>query len=290
MNDIKSHEEYLTISEFSEIVGMSTEKLRHYDRKGIFRPAMHGDGENNKYRYYSPTQITVINMIRVLSEIGVPLKTIMEVTKNRTPESMLKLLSKQRYVLVDKLQSLQDAYAVVDTYIELLFNGVTAIEDEITVVDMPELRISLGAVNDFTDSYKFFREFTCFCQTPHKPILNLAYPIGGYFKDMAAFLDEPSQPTKFFSLDPKGCDHKEAGLYLVGYTRGYYGETNDLPDKMVAYAKDNDFIFSGPVYNIYLFDEVSIADPKQYLLQTAASVTKTKQSASHNINNPFETR
>jgi len=220
---MKSHEEHLTISEFSEIVGISAETLRYYDRKGIFRPAKYGEGENNKYRYYSPTQIT-------------------------------------------------------------------AIEDEITVVDMPELRVSLGAVNDFTDSYKFFREFICFCQTPHKPILNLAYPIGGYFEDMTAFLDEPSQPTQFFSLDPKGCDHKEAGLYLVGYTRGYYGDTNNLPDRMIAYAKDNDLTFSGPVYELYLFDEVCITDPKQYLLQITASVTKTTQSASHNTSSFFETK
>ena len=74
-----------------------------------------------------------------------------------------------------------------------------------------------------------------------------------------------------------GADKKAAGLYLVGYTRGYYGETNDLPARMRDFAKKNGLIFNGPVYNIYLFDEMSVADPKQYLLQVSASVKETRR-------------
>jgi hypothetical protein len=94
---------------------------------------------------------------------------------------------------------------------------------------------------------------------------------------MEAFLHEPSRPARFFSFDPKGHDQKAEGLYLIGYTRGYYGQTNDLPERMNTYAKKNGLIFSGAVYNIYLFDEISISDPEQYLLQVSAPVTETKR-------------
>ena len=87
----------------------------------------------------------------------------------------------------------------------------------------------------------------------------------------------PSQPSRFFSLDPKGHECKPAGLYLVGYTRGYYGETNDLSEKMKAYADEHELEFNGPVYNLYLFDEISISDPQNYLLQVSASVTDTQE-------------
>ncbi|MDR2572375.1 MAG: hypothetical protein LBD23_19050 [Oscillospiraceae bacterium] len=62
----------------------------------------------------------------------------------------------------------------------MLTHGISADEDEMIVAELPEMRISLGGENDFTDSYKFFREFIRFCQTLHKPRLNQAYPIGGY--------------------------------------------------------------------------------------------------------------
>ena len=275
----------LSINDFSNIVGISADTLRYYDKVGLFHPAEHGSGENNKHRLYDPNQITAVNMIRVLTEIDVPLKTIKELSQNRTPVKMLKLLSKQRYHLIDKLQSLQDAYAVVDTYIELLINGLSAMEHEITASEMPEMRITLGDENDFTDSYMFFREFNKFCHTIKDPHLHLAYPIGGFFESMTEFLATPSQPKRFFSLDPKGRDQKESGLYLVGYTRGYYGETNDLPERMAAFAEENRYIFTGSVYNMYLFDEVSIKDSNQYLLQACAAVSKSKSSSSHHSHN-----
>jgi len=94
---------------------------------------------------------------------------------------------------------------------------------------------------------------------------------------MKSFMGAPSQPMRFFSLDPKGNDKKEAGLYLTGYTRGYYGQTNDLPERMEAFAKKNGLIFTGPVYNTYLFDDISVVEPEEYLLQASALVEETRR-------------
>jgi hypothetical protein len=94
---------------------------------------------------------------------------------------------------------------------------------------------------------------------------------------MDDFINGPSKPMRFFTIDPNGCDRKEEGLYLVGYTRGYYGEVNDLPARMAGYANDNGLIFIGPVYNVYLFDEMSILDKNNYLLQVSAPVRETRR-------------
>jgi len=219
-------------------------------------------------------------MIRVLTEIGVPLKTIKELTKNRTPETLLKLLSKNRDILADELRFLTDVYSVICTFHELLVEGMSITETDIYVSERPEKRVILGDINDFGCESGFLRAFTHFCMTQHIPKLNMSYPVGGYFENMAVFQKEPSRPTRFFSLDPKGQEKKEAGLYLIGYTRGYYGQTNDLPGKMVAFAKKNGLMFNGPVYNLYLFDEVSTIDPEQYLLQVSAPVTETRRVSS----------
>jgi hypothetical protein len=153
-------------------------------------------------------------------------------------------------------------------------------ETEISVSEMPEKRLILGDETDFSGSTEFYGEFIRFCNAPHEPKFNPSYPIGGYWSSMAAFLDEPSRPMRFFSLDPKGYERRTAGLYLNGYTRGYYGQTNDLPERMAVYAKKNGLVFTGAVYNTYLFDEISISDPQQYLLQVSASVSETRRVAS----------
>ena len=271
----------IPIKEFAELVGMTPEALRHYDRKGLFHPAKRGKkGENKDYRYYAPPQITVVKMFRVLAEIGLPLNTIGELARDRTPEKLIKLLSKQKRILEDEIDFLKECLSVISVFLELLNEGISATENELHVKKMPEMRIILGGTNDFDGSVGFYREFTRFCTAPQEPKLNLSYPIGGYFESMDVFMAKPSQPTRFFSLDPNGNDKVQEALYLTGYTRGYYGQTNDLPERMAAFAKKNGLVFAGPVYNIYLFDELSVAEPERYLLRASALVKETRRAPS----------
>jgi DNA-binding transcriptional MerR regulator len=245
----------------------------------MFSPAKRGDTPKNKYRYYSPLQITTVKMIRVLTEIGVPLLTIRELAQRRTPEKLIKILSQNKSKVASEIRFLQEVHAIIDTVTELLNEGMSAIETEITVSEMPEKRILLGNVNDFHSEVGFMREFLHFCNNPDLCV-NKSFPIGGYFESMDVFLKEPSHPTRFFSIDPNGDGRKPEGLYLIGYTRGYYGKTNDLPHKMAAYAKKNKLTITGPVYNIYLFDEISEPDPERYLLQVSMPVTETRRLSS----------
>ena len=288
MKDNNQGADFLSITEFSKLVGITVTSLRHYDNMGIFKCAKRGPGEKNKYRYYSPMQITTVKMIRVLTDIGVPLKTIKELAQNRTPEKLIKLLSQNRDRVTSEIRFLQEVHSVISTSTELLNEGMSAMETEITVSEMPEKRIILGEINDFHGEVGFLREFLRFCNGSYEPHLNTSFPIGGYFDNMDAFLKQPSRPTRFFSIDPKGNDIKPAGLYLVGYTRGYYGQTNDLPQRMAAYAKKNGLIFNGSVYNIFLSAELSEVDPTHYLLQVSASVSETRRLSSRRPRRKYE--
>ena len=275
--DIK---DYLSVNEFAVLVDMTADALRHYHSKGIFFPAKRGVKFKNQYRLYAPTQIITIKTVRVLAEIGVPLKTIKELAVKRTPEKLMKLLTKQKRLVADEIGFLQEALSVISTFLELISDGISATEDEMYISEESEKKIILGDINNFDNSTGFYKEFTRFCTTPRETVLNLSYPIGGFFESMDVFLNEPSQPTRFFSLDPKGNDRKPRGLYLTGYTRGYYGQTNDLPKRMAAFAKKNGLIFAGPVYNTYLLDELSEIDTDQYLLQASALVKETRRAPS----------
>ena len=287
MNKNLNFDDFLSIKEFAALVRMTIRTLRYYDEIGIFQPAKRGTGAEDKYRFYSPMQITTVKMIRVLAEIGVPLKTIKELEDYRTPEKLIKILSENKIKINNEIRFLEEISSVIITFLDLLYEGMIAKETEISVSEMPERPIILGAQTDFGSDTTFFREFINFCNATHTPELNMSYPIGGYFTDMNAFINKPSYPSRFFSLDPKGYDKKAAGLYLVGYTRGYYGQTNDLPQRMVTFAKKNELIFCGPVYNIYLSDEISVSDPTQYLLQVSTTVTGTRHMPIRRPNRRF---
>jgi DNA-binding transcriptional MerR regulator len=280
--DLKS-DDYLSIGEFARIVGITPNSLRVYDSKGIFSPAVRGNGLENDYRYYAPMQITTVKMIRVLTKIGVPLKTIREMAKSRTPENLIKLLRKQKEELAGEIRFLQEAHSVISLFLNFITEGLLAEESEIFVCEGSERRIVLGRQNEYADGKGFYGAFARFCAARHTPELNLSYPIGGYFDSMERFLNASSRPVRFFSHDSAGKETIAGGLYLTGYTRGYYGRTNDLPQRMADYADQNGLTFTGPVYNTYLLDELSITDPEQYLLQVSASVSEARRDPMSHI-------
>jgi DNA-binding transcriptional MerR regulator len=270
-------EDYLSIGEFAQIVGVTPHSLRKYDNKGIFSPAARGNGSENDYRYYAPMQITTIKMIRVLTKLGVPHRAIRELAVGRTPEKLIKLLREQKDKLAGEIRFLKEAHSIIAIFLDFITEGLFAEESEIFVREVAGKRIVLGEANEYENGESFFGAFARFCAARHTPELNPAYPIGGYFDCMERFMDDPSRPARFFSHDPAGKESIAGGLYLMGYTRGYYGRTNDLPRRMASYATRNGLTFDGPVYNTYLLDELSVTDPNQYLMQASASVSEARR-------------
>jgi DNA-binding transcriptional MerR regulator len=265
----------VSINEFAKIVGTTPKVLRYYHEVGLFIPKVHGKKFRNEYRYYSLTQVAEYNLVRVLTVIDVKIEDIKSYMENRTPAKLAKLYKKQDDFLTSKISLFQECSELIKTQFKLLTDGLFATEEEISEIDMPARQIILGEENDFNNSENgFVDEFARFCNAEHDPKINLSYSIGGYWDGMDVFMHQPSLPIRFFSYDPRGKQQIPAGKYLIGYTRGYYGQTNDLPERMKEYAEENGYLFSDGVYNIYLHDEVSVSDSNQYLLQVSASVRK----------------
>jgi DNA-binding transcriptional MerR regulator len=263
----------ISIKDFSELTGLNESTLRYYDKIGLLSPQLRGE---NRYRYYSPLQTIKVDFIKVLTRVGVPLSIIRSMHKNRTPQSVLDLLIQQEQKLDAQLLELQTAYSIIHTYRNNIKDGMFAHDHDMSVRDLGEMRIVLGQINDFENSFDFYDSFMKFCLMAHTNKIDLHYPIGGYHEDMDAFLAAPSQPTRFFSLDPHGDGKRGAGQYLVAHHKGYYGEFGDIPQSMAAYARTNSLSFRGPVYVIYLLDEISLADHHDYLSQIVVGVAKMR--------------
>ena len=267
---MKDHD-LLSIKEFSELTGVKQSKLRYYDDIKLFKPMKRGE---NGYRYYSVIQAIAINCINVMHNMNIPVKKFVELKKERTPEQILELLHEHELDLNRELFRLQQAYLIVHTYSRLIREGLAADEGSISCRWMEAVPIEIGAVNDFSSGH-FYSSFFSFLNQMADHKVNPAFPAGGYYESMDDFVNAPGQPVRYFIHFPEGRDCKDAGEYLVGYTRGYYGNLGDLPRRMEDYAKANDVVLEGPVYEMYLHDEISVGDHDQYLIQVSARISKT---------------
>ena len=264
-----------SVNEFSRLTGVEASTLRYWDEIGIFSP-IHRNPDNN-YRYYSIAQILALNFVTTLSDLEIPLKTIAELRKERDPENLLRILEKKERQLDMELRALRLRSSIIHARQELIRYGLKVDEKQISVQPREEKALVLWSRNEYNEGDTFIEPLAAFIEHSGDQHVNLSFPVGGYWDSIESFMMEPSRPDHFFSIDPTGRHIRKAGNYLVGFARGYYAEMGDLPERLAAYAKENSFVMSGPVYTMYLHEEISTHDISQYLAQTCVAVSKPRQ-------------
>lgn len=95
------------IGEMSKIFHVSVSSLRHYENIGLLKPEY--TDEQTGYRYYSTRQFEILDTIRYLRKLGLPLSEISSFVNNRSLADIRRLLELQ---LVQVRQQLQELGAV----------------------------------------------------------------------------------------------------------------------------------------------------------------------------------
>jgi len=264
----------ISIQEFSKLSGIEASTLRYWDELGLFSP-LERNPETN-YRYYSTAQLLALNFVTVLSQLAIPLKTIARLRKDRSPEKLLELLEKQEHKMDMEMRSLRLRYSIIHARRELINMSSRINESSISIVHMEEKSMMLWPRNDYSEGDTFIEPLASFVAQTSDHHINLCFPVGGIFDDMESFRDSPDRPDHFVSIDPTGTYTQKAGDYLVGYARGYYGNVGDLPERMIEHARKKSLSISGPVYLLYLLEEISTNDPSQYLAQCSIAINRKR--------------
>jgi len=271
-------EDLFSIQEFSQISGVETSTLRYWDELGLFSPIKRNP-ENN-YRYYSLVQLLALNFVTTLRELDIPLKTIAELRQERSPENLLRVLEKKEREMDMELRALRQRSSIIHARQELIRYGLRVdeiLESQVSVLHREDKALILWPRNEYQEGDTFIEPLASFVSQTGDQYINLGFPVGGYWDSMERFIKEPSRPDHFFSIDPIGTHIRKAGKYLIGFARGYYAEMGDLPERMAAYAKEKSLTVSGPVYTMYLHEEISTQDPSQYLAQTCVAVSRPRR-------------
>jgi len=175
-----------------------------------------------------------------------------------------------------EMRNLRQRYSIIHARRELINMGAKADESVVSVMPLEELSMILWPRNEYGEGDTFIEPLAAYVSQTGDYHINLSFPVGGYFDSMEDFAKAPNCPNHFVSIDPIGTHKLKAGDYLVGYVRGYYGEAFDLPARMFEYAKEKSLSFVGPAYMLYLWEEISVSDPSQYLAQCCVAVSKRR--------------
>ncbi|MDO5336833.1 MAG: MerR family transcriptional regulator [Eubacteriales bacterium] len=100
------------IGDVAKMFHISVGSLRHYEQMGLLKPEY--TDEDTGYRYYSVRQFEVLNTIRYLRVLDMPLDQIADFLKNRDIDVMEDKLLRQKELVAEKLREL----AVIERKIE----------------------------------------------------------------------------------------------------------------------------------------------------------------------------
>lgn len=103
--------EFFSVGEAAKKAGMTGETLRHYDRIGLVKPSQKDEWTN--YRYYTAKDIVLLNTVRVLQQMDIPLKKIKEVLEYDDIGKIIDFLNEAEKRADEKIALLKESKAMI---------------------------------------------------------------------------------------------------------------------------------------------------------------------------------
>ena len=263
----------ISIGKLSKFSRVPRSTLIHYDKVGVLKPTLVSE---NNYRYYSFDQIGWVNLIKTMQFLGMPLKDIIGISKHRTPEKILRLFSNHINDINSFVVKSLDARKLMLTLQTTIENSIAVDENKIEFIYEPESHIFLGPQNDYSKGKNDWEEllkFYDYCER-HGENVNIYYSAWGMFLEERIKKGDWKYPDKYYLNCPDGDSIKPAGWYVVGYGRGYYGQTDILYQKIIKYIRENNLVICGPAYETYPLNEISVNNPENYLIRISITARK----------------
>ncbi len=128
-----------SIGDISKIFHLSPGSLRHYESLGILIPE-YVDPQTN-YRYYSARQFEILNTVRYLRALDMPLPQIADFFKNRDIDVIENKLLTQKQRVIEKKKELENVEKKIDNRLRQIRDARTSELDRINLTFSPPCRI-----------------------------------------------------------------------------------------------------------------------------------------------------
>ncbi len=256
-------------------VGVGT--LRYYETAGLLAPE-YTDPDTN-YRYYSVRQFEVLNTIRYLRALDMPLPQIADFLRNKDVGTIEEKLRQQKQAVSEKLRELRQIESRIDHRLQQLRDAKTAEFDVIRRETLPACRLS-WVREDLTITRRHDIEM---------PIIRLA----GSDAAKRVFLGQvgvgiDAEHLRAGRFDRYDCvflvlddgDTAESALSLpetpgvVVRFCGSHGEAAAQYKRLMAYLNENGLEPAGFSREITMIDYGITNDPSQFVTEISVPVRK----------------
>ena len=132
-------EQLYRIGDVAKLFHLSVSSLRHYENTGLLQPEYVDPASG--YRYYSARQFEVLNTIRYLRMLDMPLTEISDFLQNRDVDRIEEKLRRQKQEVAARQRELQRLERKIDNRLRQLQEARSAKLDRPELVECPECRL-----------------------------------------------------------------------------------------------------------------------------------------------------
>ena len=131
-----------SIGDVARLFHLSVSSLRHYENIGLITPAY--ISPDSGYRYYSAEQFEVLNTIRYLRTLDMPLSEIIDFLQNKDVRRIEEKLRQQKEIVVQKQRELRRVEHKIDNRLQWLLDAQSVPLDTVSLIQLPACRVVLA--------------------------------------------------------------------------------------------------------------------------------------------------
>lgn len=246
----------LSIGMFSKISNVTTKTLRYYDEIGLIKPIYVNN--HNGYRYYDVSQLETILLITKLKQYCFSLDEIAEVLNNRSDDSLLFSLMKQKRECIEKkIDCYKYLSSQIDKDISNLERGIHIMSYlnniEIKLVETEQKNIfSIRQTINLKNFEKLMRKL--FEKIAKENLTMAGEPMAIYYSkefNPENYDVEVAIPVKEVI---NGTRDLQGNLCAMTTLNGPYSELTSVYAKMNEWIEKENYTISSPPYEVYYTD------------------------------------
>lgn len=270
----------LKIGEFSKLSKVSIRMLRHYNEIGLLIPETIDNFTN--YRYYSETQLPLVNRISALKDMGFSLSSITTILKNYKDTQELKqyLLLKQTE-LQELAEETNYRLLLIKNFMNRLGKDMKIMEYSVTLKELPQRYVA--SVRKIIPSYQeegvlwktLMEETQMLPIQDAVPCYTLAVFHDKEYKETDVDVEVQKSVVGNYK-DTKNVKFKTIPPILMAsatYT-GSYELITEVNEAVAQWVKDNNYSFNGESFSIYHVSPHEESNPDNYVTEVCYPIKK----------------
>lgn len=252
--------------------------LRHYEQIGLLKPE-YTDTQTG-YRYYGIRQLEVLNTIRYMRLLDMPLSEIKTFLNNRDPYIMEKQLLSQKRIIEKKQHELENISRKIDHRLSTLHDALHSELDQIKVIQSPSIRfVSIKdsiqprtyldlevSIRKLVENQAETMVFIGKIGVGINKEKLIAHQLGTYDLVYMILDDEDEYQGEVQILPPSLC--------LTLRFCGTHKESPHYYEKLFDYMEEHQYQINGFSREITLIDNGLTSDPHQFVTEITIPISK----------------